>query len=142
MGDESDEATNNDYGGAQLGDLTQRDAAQTIYNITASLGEATKLLQNDIDRLHLRVDAIERIEQQHANERAAMTRLVTMLGTESRTVGDVHQLLRQQINSEGIERLARQRWLNRVLSALITLAVINVLLNIYRVLRGSRAAQA
>jgi hypothetical protein len=140
MGDESDE-TINDYDGAQLGDFTQRDAAKTIYNITASLGEATKLLQNDIDRLHIRVDAIERIEQQHANERQSMTRLITLLGTESRTVGDVHQLLRQQINSEGIERLARQRWLNSVLSSLIALAVVNVLLNIYRVLRGSRAAR-
>jgi hypothetical protein len=140
MGDESD-GTSSDFSGAQLGDLTQRDAAQTIYNITASLGEATKLLQNDIDRLHLRVDAIERIEQQHAQERQSMTRVITMLGTESHTVGDVHKLLERQINGDHLERLARQRWLNSVLSSLIALAVVNVLLNIYRVLRGSRAAR-
>jgi hypothetical protein len=140
MGDESDETSSN-FGGAQLGDFSQGDVARTIYNITTGLESVTRILQLDVDRLHQRADALERSEAYEINQRQAMTRLITMLGSESHTVADVHKLLERQINSEGIERIARQRWLNSVLSSLIALAVINVMLNIYRVLRGSRAAR-
>jgi hypothetical protein len=121
--------------GAQLGDFSAGDVAKTIYNITAGLNEVTKLLQNDVDRLHLRVDAIERVEQQHAQERQSMTRLIMMLGSESHTVADVHKLLKQQIDGDAIERGQRRFYLDAMLSILIALATLDFFLNIYRVLR-------
>jgi hypothetical protein len=124
-----------DLSGSNVGDLSQRDVANTIYNITASLGEATKLLQNDVDRLHLRVDVIERLEAQHSNERQALTRLITQLATESKTVSDVHDLLTHQIEGDAAERGYRRRYLDTMLSGLVALAVINVGFSIYRVLR-------
>jgi hypothetical protein len=136
MGDD-DSDVSSDFTGAQLGDMNQRDVARTIYNITTGLESVTRILQLDVDRLHQRADALERTEAYEINQRQAMTRLITMLGSESHTVGDVHKLLERQINGDHLERIARQRWLNSVLSSLIALSVINVLLNIYRVLRGS-----
>jgi hypothetical protein len=141
MGDDDDNDVSSDFTGAQLGDMNQRDVARTIYNITTGLESVTRILQLDVDRLHQRADALERTEAYEINQRQAMTRLITMLGSESHTVSDVHKLLERQINGDHIERIARQRWLNSVLSSLIVLTVANVLLNIYRVLRGSGAAR-
>lgn len=131
-----------DFSGSQIGDFTQRDIAQTITNVTNNLGDVMTLLRNDLETIEGRVNTLEQEGRQHNSERQALTRLLTMLATESRTVGDVHQLLERQIEGERAERSQRRRYLDMMLSSLIALVAVNLIITIYRVLRRSgRAAK-
>jgi ABC-type transporter Mla subunit MlaD len=130
------------FGGAQLGDVSQGDVAQTITNITNNLGDVITILRNDLVNLEGRVDTLEKAERQHTTERQAMTRLITMLASESRTVSDVQELLERQIEGDRAERAQRRRYLDTMLSALVGLALVNFAFNLIRVLRRSgRAAK-
>lgn len=129
-----------DFRGSNVGDLTQGNVAETIYNVTTSLEQVTTILREDYERLQAQVDALEIIERQHTTERQALTRLITMLATESRTVKDVQDLLTRQIDSESEERAQRRKYLDTMLTALVVLAVVNVAITIIRVLRGSGRA--
>lgn len=120
-----------------MGDVTQGDVAQNIINITSSLSEVTQMLREDVNRLSARVDILEVVERQHTTERAALTRLITQLATESHTVKDVQELLSRKITADEDERIHRRHHLDMVLYALIALSVLNVVLAIIRVLRGS-----
>jgi type VI protein secretion system component VasF len=126
-----------------MGDLSQRDVAQTITNVTNNLGEAVSVLRADLEVIEGRIATLEQEGRQHSSERQALTRLLTMLATESRTVGDVHQLLERQLDGEHAERDQRRRYLDTMLTALVALAVLNTLFHIFQwVLRRSgRAAQ-
>ncbi len=116
-------------GSAQLGDMSAGDIAQTIYNISSE--QAIKLIAADLEALHQRIQVLERAETSHTNERQAMTRLITMLASESRTVSDVQALLEQQIASEGAEREQRRRYLDAMLTSLVVLAFINLGMHIF-----------
>jgi hypothetical protein len=111
-------------GSSQLGDMKAGDIAQTIYNISSE--QAIQLMAANLDALHERIQVLERAEASHNNERQAMTRLITMLASESRTVSDVQALLEQQIASEAAERQQRRRYLDMMLTSLIVLAGINL----------------
>jgi chromosome segregation ATPase len=135
-----DEALN--LGSSQMGEFTSRDVAQTITNITTDLGEVMTYLRRDLEVLEGRVATLEQEGRQHNSERQALTRLLTMLATEARTVGDVHQLLERQIDGEREERSQRRRYLDTMLTSLVALAFINLGFHLFRVLRRSgRAAK-
>lgn len=126
-----------DFRQANVGDLNQGDVAQNIINITTSLEQVTQMLRDDVARLSARVDVLEVVERQHTTERAALTRLITQLATESHTVKDIQELLARQIDAEADDRQQRRQHLDMMLRALIALSVLNVALAIIRVLRGS-----
>lgn len=140
---ENDDSAAVSFGGAQLGDVDTGGIAGGNYtSIRVSSEQAISLLAGDVQALTERLATLERIDTQHANERAAMTRLITMLATESRTVGDVQDLLERQISAESAERGQRRRYLDTMLTGLLILAFINLGFHIYRVLRRSgRAAK-
>ena len=129
-----------DFRGSNLGDLTQGNVAETIFNVTTSLEQSFTLLKDEISRLNERINVLEVVERQHNAERGSMTRLITQLAVESRSVKDVHDLLTRQINSESDDRNARRHYLDMMLSFLVILAVVNLVLAIIRVLRGSGRA--
>lgn len=127
-------------GDVKAGDIAGHDINQVvthIYNVTTSLEQVTTMLREDMQTVENRLSTLELVERQHANERQAMTRLITMLATESRTVSDVQKLLKTQIVSEADERAQRRRYLDTMLTSLIILAGINLAMHIYRVLRPS-----
>jgi hypothetical protein len=135
--------------GAQTGDVKANDIAGNdinainyVYNVTTSLEQVTKILSEDIQQIESRLSTVETVERQHATERAALTRLITMLATESKTVSDVQNLLERQIKSDSTDRDHRRRYLDVMLSALVILAIANLMIHLYRVFRRSgRAAQ-
>lgn len=129
-----------DLGSSQLGDLNTGDVAQTIYKISMSLEQSFALLKEDIARLNERINILEVVERQHNTERASLTRLITQLAVESRSVKDVHDLLTRQIDSESDDRNARRHYLDMMLSFLVILAVGNLVFAIIRVFRGSGRA--
>jgi septal ring factor EnvC (AmiA/AmiB activator) len=124
-----------DMHSAQIGDLTQHDVAQNIYNISQSIDQVTNLLNDRLEGIDERLKSLERLEAQHGNERQAMTRLIITLANEANTVTDVHDLLERQIDGDRAERGQRRRYLDMMLSALIVLSVINVGIHVYRVFR-------
>jgi hypothetical protein len=126
-------------GGAQLGEMSAGDIAQTIYNVSSE--QAIRMLADEVAALTGRLQVLERAELQHTNERQAMTRLITMLASESRTVSDVLELIQGQIASEGAEREQRRRYLDTMLTSLVVLAFINLGMHIMsRVFRRPRRA--
>lgn len=135
---------NVDFGSAQVGDTEIGDVAGAniiktvnhIYNMTTALEQVTRMLSDDVQSIESRLSAIEVIERQHSNERASLTRLITMLATESKTITDVQNLLERQISSEAEERAQRRRYLDLMLSTLIALAIANFLFNVVRALLG------
>ena len=129
-----------DFRGSQLGDLTQGNVAETIYNVTTSLEQSFTLLKDEIARLNERINLLEVIERQHNTERASLTRLITQLAVESRSVKDVHDLLTRQIDADGEDRNARRHYLDMMLLFLVILAVVNLVFAIIRVFRGAGRA--
>jgi cobalamin biosynthesis Mg chelatase CobN len=134
---------NLNFGSAQTGDVKAGDIAgddivktiNYIYNVANSLDQVTRMLREDFQRFEVRIETLETVERQHSSERQAMTRLITLLATESHTVSDVQNLLEKQIESETAERGQRRRYLDTMLSALIILAFINLGFHIFRVFR-------
>jgi ABC-type transporter Mla subunit MlaD len=139
FGDESN------IGDVKTGDVAGSDIHKVInhvYNVTTSLEQVTKILTEDVQQLDSRLSAVEVVERHHANERAAMTRLIIMLSTESKTVSDVQSLLEKQIHSETEERAQRRKYLDTMLTTLVILSVVNVVFHIFnRVFRRSGAAK-
>jgi hypothetical protein len=132
-------ATNN-LENTQIAELTQRDVAQNIYNISQSIDQVTRLLSERLDGIDERLKSLERLEAQHGNERQAMTRLVITLANEAHTVTDVQDLLERQIDGERTERGQRRRYLDSMLTALIVLSLVNVGIHVYRAYRGASPA--
>jgi hypothetical protein len=138
------------FDGAQVGDLRTGDIAGSdinnvvthVVNVATSLEQVTTILREDIQMIESRISTLEIVERQHASERSAMTRLITMLATESKTVSDIQDLLMHQIEGDKDERVQRRRYLDTMMTSLLVLAFINLGFHIYRVLRRSgRAAQ-
>jgi hypothetical protein len=131
------------FGSAQTGDVRTGDVAgddinkvvNYVYNVTTSLEQVTHMLREDFQRFEIRIETLETVERQHASERQALTRLITMLATESKTVADVQDLLERQISAESVERGQRRRYLDSMLALLIILTMIGIGVNLYRVLR-------
>jgi hypothetical protein len=130
-------------GDSQLGDMSANDVAGgNLTKIHVSSDQAIHLLSMDVQALSVRLETLERADAQHSNERAALTRLITMLATEAHTVSEVQALLERQMKSDAAERRQRRRYLDGVLFTLLALAVVNVVFHIiHRVLRGSGAAK-
>jgi hypothetical protein len=135
--------SNLNLGSAQTGDIDVGDIAGNdinrvvahVYNVTTSLEQVTTILREDMQQIDSRLGTLETVERQHANERAAMTRLITMLATESKTVADVQDLLERQIKSESSDRNHRRRYLDNMLTIVIVLATVNLAFHIWRVFR-------
>jgi hypothetical protein len=124
------------FGGEQMGDMDAGGVAGgNLTNIRVSSDQAISLLSADVQAVLERLERLERVEMQHISERQALTRMLTQLATESRTVSDVHDLLLHQIDGNTADRSQRRRYLDTMLSALIVLSVINVAIHIYRVFR-------
>jgi predicted RND superfamily exporter protein len=134
---------NLNFGSAQTGDVKAGDIAgddinkefNYVYNVTTSLEVVTRMLREDFQRFEARIEALEIVERQHANEKQALTKLIINLANESKTVSDVHGLLNRQIIAETAERSQRRRYLDSMLTALIVLTVIGILINLFRVFR-------
>jgi ABC-type transporter Mla subunit MlaD len=131
------------FGSSQTGDVSAGDIASGdviktvahVYNVTTSLEQVTTMLREDLQQFESRLNTLEIVERQHASERQSLTRLITFLATESKTVSDVQRLLEKQINSESAERSQRRHYLDSMLLLLVILTVINMSLHIYRVFR-------
>lgn len=124
----------------QMGDMSVGDIAQNIYNLSSD--QAVKMLAEMLQAVSDRTGVLERAEAQHSDERQAMTRLITMLASESRTVSEVQDLLERQLEADRAERDERRRFLDLVLLTLLALSSLNLAFHIYhRVLRRSGAAK-
>jgi hypothetical protein len=128
---------------AQIGDFTAGDIAGSditkvishVYNVTTSLEQVTTILREDIQLIEARINTLETVERQHTSERSALTRLITMLATESKTVSDIQDLLAHQIEGDKDERVQRRHYLDTMLTSLVVLSFINLGFHIYRVIR-------
>jgi hypothetical protein len=129
------------FGGAQIGDMDAGGVAGgNLTNIRVSSDQAISLLSADVQAVLERLERLERVEMQHISERQALTRMLTQLATESRTVSDVHDLLLNQIDGNTADRAQRRRYLDSMLSALIVISMVNVGFHIFRVFRRSGRA--
>ena len=124
-----------DMGGAQLGDFAPRDVAQTINHIYAQLGDVLRLIENDVAAHEKRLEVLEGWQSRYTDEKKALTGLLIGARNEARTISDVHNLLKEQMDSERGERLERRRHLDTTLRIVLGLVACNLLLNIYRVVR-------
>ena len=132
-------------GDVKTGDIAGNDIFTTVnhvYNVTTALEQVTRILSEDVSSLESRLSTLEVVERHHANERAALTRTIIMLSSESATVKDLQKMLESQMSAESEERTQRRRHLDNMLILLIILTVISIVINIYQALRRSgRAAK-
>lgn len=124
-----------DLSNTQMGDFNPRDVAQTINHIYAQLGDVLRLIENDVAAHEKRLDVLEGWQSRYTEEKKALTGLLIGARNEARTISDVHNLLKEQIDAERNERTDRRKHLDTTLRAVLAVAACNLLLNIYRVIR-------
>jgi exonuclease VII large subunit len=122
----------------KLGDVS----AGNLTKIHVSSDQAIQMINADVQAVIERLAILERTEVQHIQERQALTRLITQLATEAKTVGDVHDLLMHQLASDAANRRQRQRYLDTMLTSLIVLAFLNLFFHLFRVLRRPAGGEA
>lgn len=113
--------------GGQAGDVTARDSAGgNIYNITNDIAEGLKMLIDDINRIDVRLTTLEQLENQHIEERRSIMRVVSIMSIEAQHAKDLKELFEKRIAEDAGERITRQRYVDRLLLALLAISAANV----------------
>ena len=109
-----------DMSQSQMGDTSLRDiAGRDVNTIVTNIDKIIALITGDIERLEARISSIEGAQSLYAQERQALTRALTVLATENKSVRDIQEMLESQIKLDRAERTQRRIALDVTLIALV-----------------------